>query len=105
MESQMYQEMMEVEDKHWWFVARRSIIEQVIKKLNLPANAEIFEAGCGTGGNLAMLSHHGKVYGMELDETAQNFFNCYEGKRLSLPDRFTPEQQFFEHHRNYIFIP
>ncbi|MCM0588930.1 MAG: class I SAM-dependent methyltransferase [Gloeotrichia echinulata DVL01] len=73
MESQMYQEMMEVEDKHWWFVARRSIIEQVIRKLNLPADAEIFEAGCGTGGNLAMLSHHGRVYGMELDETARTF--------------------------------
>jgi SAM-dependent methyltransferase len=98
MESQMYQEMMEVEDKHWWFVARRSIIEQVIKKLNLPANAEIFEAGCGTGGNLAMLSHHGKVYGMELDETAQNFANDLKIGEIQpgfLPNNIPfPEQKF-----------
>ena len=47
----MYQQMMEVQDKHWWFVARRLIVEQVIKKLNLPKDAEIFEAGCGTGAN------------------------------------------------------
>lgn len=71
MDAQMYQEMMEVEDKHWWFVARRSIIETVISQLNLPKSAEIFEAGCGTGGNLAMLSRHGQVYAMELNETAR----------------------------------
>ena len=69
----MYQQMMEVEDKHWWFVARRSLIEQVISKLNLPEDAEIFEAGCGSGGNLAMLARHGKVYAMELNETARLF--------------------------------
>ncbi|MGF1937282.1 MAG: class I SAM-dependent methyltransferase [Nostoc sp. ChiQUE02] len=73
MDFQMYQQMMEVEDKHWWFVARRSIIEEVIRKLNLPADAEIFEAGCGTGGNLAMLSRHGQVYAMELNEAARTF--------------------------------
>lgn len=73
MDSQMYQQMMEVEDKHWWFVARRAIIEQVIRKLNLPADAKIFEAGCGTGGNLAMLSRHGRVSAMELNETARTF--------------------------------
>lgn len=73
MDSQIYQQMMEVEDKHWWFVARRSILEQVIENLKLPERAEILEAGCGTGGNLAMLARHGRVYGMELDETARNY--------------------------------
>lgn len=72
MDSQIYQEMMAVENEHWWFVARRLIIEQVIKQLNLPKDAEILEAGCGTGGNLAMLARHGKVYGIELNQTAQN---------------------------------
>jgi hypothetical protein len=37
-------------------------------------------------------------------EVAQIFFHAYEGKPLLLPDRFTPEQHFFEHHRNSIFI-
>jgi SAM-dependent methyltransferase len=72
MDIQMYQEMMEVEDKHWWFVARRSIIERVIRQLDLPEGAAIFEAGCGTGGNLAMLSRYGQVYAMELNETARS---------------------------------
>lgn len=98
METQMYQEMMEVEDKHWWFVARRSIIEQVISQLNLPADAEIFEAGCGTGGNLAMLSHHGRVYAMELNETARTFASDLQIGEIQpgfLPDNIPfPEKNF-----------
>ncbi|MEQ9672700.1 class I SAM-dependent methyltransferase [Coleofasciculus sp. G2-EDA-02] len=73
MDAQMYQQMMELQDKHWWFVARRLIIEQVIQTLKLPESAEIFEVGCGTGGNLEMLARYGEVYGMELDETARLF--------------------------------
>ncbi len=73
MDAQVYQQMIELEDTHWWFVARRSIIEQLIRRLDLPKEAEIFEVGCGTGGNLAMLNRHGKVYGMELNQTARTF--------------------------------
>ncbi|CAD5951750.1 hypothetical protein PCC9214_02599 [Planktothrix tepida] len=98
MESQMYQEMMEVEDKHWWFVARRSIIEQVLKRLNLPKDAEIFEAGCGTGGNLALLSRYGQVYGMELDEDARTFASTLQIGKIEpgcLPNHLPfPDQKF-----------
>ena len=73
MEPKLYQQMMEVEDQHWWFSARRMILNEVITRLNLSKSIDILEAGCGTGGNLAMLSKHGKVYGMELDETARYY--------------------------------
>jgi len=36
-------------------------------------------------------------------EVAQIFFRRYEGKTLLLPERFTPQQLFFEHHRTRIF--
>lgn len=78
MDAQMYQQMMELQDKHWWFVARRLIIEQVIQTLKLPESAEIFEVGCGTGGNLEMLARYGEVYGMELDETARLFASDFK---------------------------
>lgn len=98
MDAQIYQQMMEVEDKHWWFVARRSILEQVINKLKLPEDAEIFEAGCGTGGNLAMLARHGKVHAMELDETARLVASDLRQGEIQpgrLPDDIPfPEQQF-----------
>ncbi len=36
-------------------------------------------------------------------EVAQNFFRRYEGKKLFLPERFSPQQLFFEYHRRHIF--
>ncbi len=89
MEKDFYLQYASVEDKHWWFVARRQIIEQVIRKLSLPKNAQILEAGCGTGGNLQMLSRHGQVSAMELDEIACQFANQRQVttvKRGTLPD-------------------
>lgn len=98
MDSQIYQQMIALEERHWWFVARRSIIEQVIKKLTLPECAEIFEAGCGTGGNLAMLARHGRVYAMELDETARGFASTLQLAEIQpgrLPDDIPfPDRNF-----------
>jgi SAM-dependent methyltransferase len=90
MEKDFYLQYASVEDKHWWFVARRQIIEKVIFRLNLPKNAQILEAGCGTGGNLQMLSRHGQVSAMELEEIACQLANqrqVTQVKRGSLPDR------------------
>jgi SAM-dependent methyltransferase len=78
MDPKLYPQMAALEDVHWWFVARRMILNQVIAKLALPNNAEIFEAGCGTGGNLDLLSSHGRVYAMELDDVARNFASVRE---------------------------
>jgi len=89
MEKEFYLEYASVEDKHWWFVARRQILQQVIRQLKLPENAQILEAGCGTGGNLQMLSRYGQVSAMELDEIACQFANQRQVtlvKRGSLPD-------------------
>lgn len=89
MEKEFYLQYASVEDKHWWFVARRKILEKVICRLNLPKNAQILEAGCGTGGNLQMLSCYGEVSAMELDEIACQLANqrqVTKVKRGSLPD-------------------
>ncbi len=89
MEKDFYLQYASVEDKHWWFVARRKILQQVICRLSLPKNAQILEAGCGTGGNLQMLSRYGEISAMELDETACQLANqrqITQVKRGSLPD-------------------
>ena len=70
MEARTYELMRELEDEHWWFVARRRVIEAVLRRLALPERADILEVGCGTGGNLAMLSRFGTVTGVERDEDA-----------------------------------
>ncbi len=72
MERTVYDRMNELEMRHWWFVARRSIIASLIRRV-LPKRAEatILEAGCGSGGNLRMLGEFGKVDAFEFDQVAR----------------------------------
>lgn len=66
-----YVEMAATESRHWWFKARRKIIEATIADMALPDAARILEVGCGTGGNLDMLARHGQVSAMEMDDRAR----------------------------------
>lgn len=70
MDPKAYEQMAKLEDEHWWFVGRRHILCRVLETLNLPASAQILEAGCGSGGNLKMLSRFGKVWAIEKSELA-----------------------------------
>lgn len=73
MDTHAYEEMAKTQDHHWWFKARREILNQEISKLNLPANAQILEIGCGPGGNIKMLQQHGIVSAVEMDKFAREF--------------------------------
>ena len=71
MERVVYQQMAELDDRHWWYRARRRILAELIRReVRLPADARILEIGCGTGHNLQMLSGFGHVDGLELDDEA-----------------------------------
>ncbi|MBF2063402.1 MAG: class I SAM-dependent methyltransferase [Calothrix sp. C42_A2020_038] len=99
MEKDFYYQYAAVEDKHWWFIGRRRILENVIRQLKLPENAKILEAGCGTGGNLPMLSRFGEVSAMEIEETARIFANERQittVKAGSLPDKIPFEYEEYD---------
>lgn len=70
MDADLYQQMRDLEDRHWWFMGRRAIVRSLLQKAGLTKDAKILDLGCGTGGNLAMLSEFGEVLGVELDEQA-----------------------------------
>jgi SAM-dependent methyltransferase len=59
------------ERDHWWFRGRRFFIERTIRTLGLTQPARILDAGCGSGGNLALLGRFGTVYGFEYDPEAR----------------------------------
>ena len=64
--------MTALEDRHWWFVARRRILTDALNRyVDLPAQADILEAGCGTGGNLPMLARFGRVCAIEPNAEAR----------------------------------
>lgn len=66
MKDELRQSMIKTSAAHWWFAARRRILDGVVASLTLPAEARIFEAGCGDGQNLPWLAKHGKVSAIEM---------------------------------------
>lgn len=75
MDRAVYRRMAALQDRHWWFVGRRRVLSAVLGRLGLPQGARILEAGCGTGGNLAMLGRFGEVHGFEPDAEARALVN------------------------------
>jgi len=73
MEAKVFSEMAAIQGRHWWFVARSRILASVVGKISLPSKAKILEVGCGTGGNLAMLSRFGNLCAVEYDDNARDF--------------------------------
>ena len=72
MERIVYDRMAEIDQRHWWYRARREILADLIeRKIDLPADARILEVGCGTGHNLAMLGRFGRVDAIEVDGAAR----------------------------------
>ena len=72
MDRRVYDRMAELDERHWWYRARRGILTDLIRrKIALPADARILEIGCGTGHNLEMLQGFGRADGIEIDPAAR----------------------------------
>ncbi len=72
MDRAVFERMAAFEDTHWWFAARRRLIHTILSRsAAVPQGAQILEAGCGTGGNLALLSEFGTVDAFEFDAAAR----------------------------------
>jgi len=73
MNTKYYKEMYELEDKHWWHIAKREVVLNLIKKYCKKKNPEILDVGCGTGKNIETFSNLGTVYGIDYSKNAINF--------------------------------
>jgi SAM-dependent methyltransferase len=75
--------MAELDDRHWWYRARRRILADLIRReVRPPPGAQILEIGCGTGHNLAMLGEFGHVDGLELDDEARALSEKRLGRKV-----------------------
>ena len=73
MERSVYREMAELDERHWWYRARRDVLSDLIRRYaQPPSDARILEIGCGTGHNLEMLGRFGAVDAVELDDEARS---------------------------------
>lgn len=99
MEKDYYHKLAALEGHRWWNVARRHILSKVLERLKLEPTAEILEIGCGTGGNLKLLSQFGNVFAVEPDDAALQFASgfgiaCIE--KGNLPDDLPFENKPFD---------
>lgn len=72
MNPEVYEEFNELEDKHWWFRARRRYLAKLLDVLGLSrSRLSVCEIGSGTGGNLKMLTRFYEVDAVEMNDVAR----------------------------------
>lgn len=90
MDRAVYDRMAEIDQDHWWFVARRKIVAALIERHRPKAGPlRILEVGCGTGSNIAMLQAFGTVDAVEPDDGARALAEARSGLAIKggyLPD-------------------
>ena len=81
MNTEEYDWMYRLEDSHWWFVARRDLLERTLRRLLPPRDGQdgnaaaplILDVGCGTGGTMDRLRPLGTIVGLDLEPRALEY--------------------------------
>ncbi len=84
MQSEQFQLHAEIEQRHWWFVARRQILRRLAAELIPPsAQTMVVDIGCGTGANIGALAGDYRCVGIDTSAEA-----------IELAERRFPEVEF-----------
>jgi len=97
MRGDIYDTTFELEERHWWYVARRAIVLDTAETW-LPtgtgaATPRILDYGCGTGRNLVALAQLGDAYGLEPHPRAVELARS-RGVRVEAPADGATEHPF-----------
>lgn len=84
MESYLYQDLYELEDKHWWHQAKRDRVMSLIQQLCKRKKPVIADIGCGTGKNVETFNSIGTAWGVDPSKDAITFCKKRKLKNLKL---------------------
>lgn len=85
MNAEEYERLFRLEDRYWWFVARRELGVDFVR-MHVPRRARVLDVGCGAGATARDLSAHGTVFACDLSERALAFCRQRGLSALSLGD-------------------
>ena len=102
MNPSVYRAMRQLQAEHWWFRGRRDILRSLIAAIKLPSASKILEAGCGSGGNIALLQEFGEVSAFELDEQAR--IACVQDTGIACQKGALPNDNPFADSRHYDLV-
>src|SRR4029453_13105445 len=64
----------DVDQRHWWFLARRKILRDVLACVLPPdPHATVIDVGCGTGANISALADRYRCIGIDTSSDASDF--------------------------------
>ena len=87
MDPAAYEVVHDLEESHWFFVARRRILSRLLDEmLDGARNPRILDVGCGTGATMGFLERYGEVTGVDISPQAVKFCQCQGRARLCLAD-------------------
>jgi SAM-dependent methyltransferase len=97
MDGEAYKEMIELQEKHWWFVARRDVIQSFMKlQMKENSTSKVLEIGCGVEGNVGLLSQSDSYLGIDMHKPAIDYcsekfpqFNFHCTRVEDIPQEFS----------------
>lgn len=88
MKQEMYDEMYRIEDNHWWFHGKYTIIEAILKRKYQANPFSVADMGCGTGIVISRLSAafpKATIVGMDFSQEALMYCRKrFQGNLLSI---------------------
>jgi len=90
MRTNLYKDLYNTEEYHWWHQAKRAIIREALETF-LPKQSTIADVGCGTGKNIESLQDYFRMCGVDPSPEALHFCasrkltHIYKGTAEHLP--------------------
>ena len=96
MNNKTFSRQIKNQEKHWWFQARKEIIDQIISNMGLKKKNNILDFGAGSGVNLDMLEKYGLVDVHEQNKYAKKIIQKKHKKIKNLYSTLKIKKNFYD---------